>query len=82
MKAYIGLGSNVGNGKRTLQDAWKTVGEFEGVECLQLSSPCISPYSFKNSDYRSLHLDLSQGWFCDSFPDGAGNGNGDYPIQT
>ena len=56
VKAYIGLGSNVGNGKRTLQDAWKTVGEFEGVECLQLSSP-----------YQSAPVDMeSQNWFTNA----------------
>lgn len=42
VKAYIGLGSNLGDGKKTLQGAWKSLETFEGVTCLQLSSPYLS----------------------------------------
>ena len=56
VKAYIGLGSNVGDGKKTLQDAWKTVGKLDGIECLQLSSP-----------YQSAPVDMeSQNWFTNA----------------
>lgn len=56
VKAYIGLGSNVGDGKRTLQDAWKTVGNAEGITCLQLSSP-----------YQSAPVDMeSENWFTNA----------------
>jgi len=56
VKSYIGLGSNVGDGKRTLQDAWKTLGKLEGIECLQLSSP-----------YLSAPVDMeSQNWFTNA----------------
>ncbi len=56
VKAYIGLGSNVGDGKRTLQDAWKALDKIEGIECLQLSSP-----------YQSAPVDMeSQNWFTNA----------------
>lgn len=56
VKAYIGLGSNVGDGKKTLQDAWKAVGQSEGITCLQLSSP-----------YQSAPVDMeSQNWFTNA----------------
>jgi len=56
VKAYIGLGSNVGDGKRTLQDAWQTLGKYEGIECLQLSSP-----------YQSAPVDMeSHNWFTNA----------------
>lgn len=56
VKAYIGLGSNVGNGKKTLQDAWQTLGKYEGIECLQLSSP-----------YQSAPVDMeSRNWFTNA----------------
>lgn len=42
VKAYIGMGSNLGDGKKTLQDAWKSLGKVEGIDCLQLSSPYLS----------------------------------------
>lgn len=42
VKAYIGLGSNLGDGKRTLQEAWRSLGQCEGIDCLKLSSPYIS----------------------------------------
>ena len=42
VKAYIGMGSNLGDGKKTLQDAWKSLGKAEGIDCLQLSSPYLS----------------------------------------
>lgn len=56
MKAYIGLGSNVGNGKKTLQDAWITLGGYDTIECLKLSSP-----------YLSAPVDMeSENWFTNA----------------
>lgn len=56
VKAYIGLGSNVGDGKRTLQEAWQALGKLEGIECSQLSSP-----------YQSAPVDMeSQNWFTNA----------------
>jgi 2-amino-4-hydroxy-6-hydroxymethyldihydropteridine diphosphokinase len=40
--AYIGLGSNLGEGKRILLDAWQMLGEIEGIFCERLSSPYLS----------------------------------------
>lgn len=56
VKAYIGMGSNLGDGKRTLRDAWQSLGELEGVSTLQLSSP-----------YLSAPVDMvSQHWFTNA----------------
>lgn len=49
-KAYIGLGSNVGNGKQTLRDAWQSLDRLEGVCCMVLSSPYLSAPVDMNSD--------------------------------
>lgn len=37
--AFIGLGSNLGDGNRILRDAWKRIGETEGIETAALSHP-------------------------------------------
>ncbi|MGL1930952.1 MAG: 2-amino-4-hydroxy-6-hydroxymethyldihydropteridine diphosphokinase [Desulfotalea sp.] len=37
--AFVGLGSNLGDGLTTLQNAWRSIGEIIGVSCLELSSP-------------------------------------------
>lgn len=56
VKAYIGMGSNLGDGKRTLQDAWKNLEKTEGITCLQLSSP-----------YLSAPVDMvSRNWFTNA----------------
>ena len=39
---FIGLGSNLGDGSATLQNAWSTLGEKAGVSLKQLSSPYSS----------------------------------------
>lgn len=50
------MGSNLGDGKRTLQDAWKCLGEHPGIDCLQLSSP-----------YLSAPVDMvSRNWFTNA----------------
>lgn len=56
MKAYIGMGSNLGDGKMTLQDAWQSLGEIEGISLNQLSSP----YSTAPVDMKSGH------WFTNA----------------
>lgn len=40
--AFIGLGSNLGDGKRLLQQAWDSLGEVEEICCKELSSPYLS----------------------------------------
>lgn len=50
VKAYIGLGSNVGDGKHTLQNAWKALDEYEGIDCVTLSSPYLSAPVGMDSD--------------------------------
>jgi 2-amino-4-hydroxy-6-hydroxymethyldihydropteridine diphosphokinase len=54
--AYIGLGSNIGDGKITLQAAWQNLGEREGIVLEALSRP-----------YMSAPVDMtSQHWFTNA----------------
>lgn len=48
--AYIGLGSNLGDGKQILGDAWLRLGDEEGVELSTLSSPFHSDPVAMDSD--------------------------------
>lgn len=41
-RAYIGLGSNLGDGRGNLQDAWRRLGETAGVALLALSCPYLT----------------------------------------
>ena len=50
--AFIGFGSNLGDGKQILARAWKRLGEEEGVELTTLSSPFFSDPLGMESDYR------------------------------
>lgn len=55
-QVFIGLGSNLGDGKNILLEAWKSIGEVEGVDCLKLSSP-----------YQTAPVDMnSQHWFTNA----------------
>lgn len=38
-QAFIGLGSNLGQGRANLLAAWQRLGQVDGVRCLRLSSP-------------------------------------------
>lgn len=50
------MGSNLGDGKRTLRDAWQSLGELDGIILEQLSSP-----------YLSAPVDMvSQHWFTNA----------------
>jgi 2-amino-4-hydroxy-6-hydroxymethyldihydropteridine diphosphokinase len=39
---FIGLGSNIGDGLKTLSQAWQAIGEKEGITTLEISSPYLS----------------------------------------
>jgi 2-amino-4-hydroxy-6-hydroxymethyldihydropteridine diphosphokinase len=41
-RAYIGLGSNLGDGRRNLLEAWRRLAAQPGIVCLALSSPFLS----------------------------------------
>jgi len=41
-RAYVGLGSNLGDGRASLQEAWKRLGETKRVALLVLSSPYLT----------------------------------------
>lgn len=53
VKAFIGLGSNLGDGKALLQGAWQALGNIDGIVLDGLSSP-----------YMTAPVDMtSQHWF-------------------
>ena len=37
--AYLGLGSNIGDGLQTLRQAWQAIGDTDGISILAISSP-------------------------------------------
>ncbi|MGB3210612.1 MAG: 2-amino-4-hydroxy-6-hydroxymethyldihydropteridine diphosphokinase [Desulforhopalus sp.] len=56
MKAFIGLGSNIGDGKTLLQGAWRALGDVDGIVLDGLSSP-----------YMTAPVDMtSQRWFTNA----------------
>ena len=50
--AFIGLGSNLGDGKQILVSAWKRLGEEESVSLTLISSPFLSDPVDMDSDNR------------------------------
>jgi 2-amino-4-hydroxy-6-hydroxymethyldihydropteridine diphosphokinase len=62
--AYIGLGSNLGDGLKTLQDAWKEIGQTEHITAVTLSDPYLSaPVDMESSNWFTnavgmLHTNL------------------------
>ncbi len=56
VKAYIGLGSNLGDSKTLLQEAWQALGNVDGIVVDGLSSP-----------YMTAPVDMtSQHWFTNA----------------
>ena len=56
VKAFIGLGSNLGDGKALLQGAWQALGNVDGIVLDGLSSP-----------YMTAPVDMtSQHWFTNA----------------
>lgn len=56
VKAFIGMGSNLGDGNTTLADAWSALGGIDGIELLSISSP-----------YKTAPVDMdSQHWFTNA----------------
>ncbi|TKB24231.1 2-amino-4-hydroxy-6-hydroxymethyldihydropteridine diphosphokinase [Desulfopila sp. IMCC35006] len=56
VKAYIGLGSNLGDSKTLLQEAWQALGNVDGIVLDGLSSP-----------YMTAPVDMtSQHWFTNA----------------
>jgi 2-amino-4-hydroxy-6-hydroxymethyldihydropteridine diphosphokinase len=50
--AFIGLGSNLGDGIRILKDAWNRIGEIEGVSLSVLSHPYLTaPVDMESSNW-------------------------------
>ncbi len=56
VEAFIGMGSNLGDGVTILSGAWQRLGEIEGIGLIALSSP-----------YKTAPVDMtSQHWFTNS----------------
>jgi 2-amino-4-hydroxy-6-hydroxymethyldihydropteridine diphosphokinase len=56
VQVFIGMGSNLGDSRTTLLEAWQAIGEADGVECRELSSP-----------YLTAPVDMSsQHWFTNA----------------
>lgn len=56
VKAFIGMGSNLGNGNTILADAWSALGSVDGIELVAISSP-----------YKTAPVDMeSQHWFTNA----------------
>ncbi len=54
--AYIGMGSNLGDGRATLTEAWEALGEVEGILLDRISSP-----------YKTAPIEMtSQHWFTNA----------------
>lgn len=50
--AFIGLGSNLGDGRKTLLLAWQQIGKTAGISILELSSPYLSePVGMTSSNW-------------------------------
>ena len=56
LRAFVGMGSNLGDGKATLQGAWHALAEVEGIELVTISSP----YQTEPVDMKSHH------WFTNA----------------
>lgn len=63
--AFIGLGSNLGDGSRNLQGAWRRIGETEGIDLCVLSHPYLTaPVDMESSNVFTnavgmLHASIS-----------------------
>lgn len=56
VKAYVGMGSNLGDGRTILQEAWQALGKVDGIVLDGLSSP-----------YTTAPVDMtSQHWFTNA----------------
>lgn len=63
--AFIGLGSNIGDGRLNLRQAWQKIGEHPDISTLALSNPYLSrPQSKENWKREGLHL--SERWFTNA----------------
>jgi len=53
VEAFIGMGSNLGDGISILREAWESLGQIEGIKLLNISSP-----------YKTAPVDMtSRHWF-------------------
>jgi len=63
--AFIGLGSNLGEGRSNLREAWSALGKEEGVSTLALSSPYLTRPVAKDSWKKEGRI-LSEQWFTNA----------------
>ncbi len=63
--AFIGLGSNLGDGRENLQKAWQRLGEHAGITTLALSSPYLTrPVAKEIWAQEGRHL--AEQWFTNA----------------
>lgn len=62
---FVGLGSNLGDGRFNLQLAWRKIGEYRGVSTLALSSPYLSRPLMKKEWVATGHQ-LGTQWFTNA----------------
>ncbi|MBU0485095.1 MAG: 2-amino-4-hydroxy-6-hydroxymethyldihydropteridine diphosphokinase [Proteobacteria bacterium] len=65
---FIGLGSNLGDGKKNLQQAWRALAQTKGITGLAISSPYVSkPVAINDADKpaTSHQFDSAQ-WFTNA----------------
>jgi 2-amino-4-hydroxy-6-hydroxymethyldihydropteridine diphosphokinase len=59
--AFIGLGSNLGDGSRILKSAWDRIGEIEGVTLSSLSHPYLTaPVDMESSNWFTNAVGMLQ----------------------
>lgn len=63
--AFIGLGSNLGDGRSNLRKAWQLLGEHKAVMLLALSSPCLTRPVAKES-WVTEGRQLGEQWFTNA----------------
>ncbi|MCK4837605.1 MAG: 2-amino-4-hydroxy-6-hydroxymethyldihydropteridine diphosphokinase [Desulfobulbaceae bacterium] len=63
--AFIGLGSNLGDGRLNLQQAWQRLGEHVGITILALSSPYLTRPVTKESWAKDGQR-LAEQWFTNA----------------
>lgn len=64
-RAYIGLGSNLGDGRANLREAWRRLGEQPGVSLLALSSPYLTQPVAK-PEWLASGRTVSEGMFTNA----------------
>lgn len=63
--AFIGLGSNLGDGRLNLRNAWQKLGDYDGITTLVLSSPYLTRPVVKKT-WEKEGRQLAEQWFTNA----------------